>query len=93
MAVETFPAYAAFEKQLRTLCLKEFPCGAGNWVRNNSFAVSADMQQLQCKCFQYKFIDIADDALHRTAERKQWKMYCYVSGIGPFWPNIIVIAL
>ncbi|XP_069135935.1 leucine-rich repeat-containing protein 43-like isoform X3 [Argopecten irradians] len=31
MEVETFPAYAAFQKQLRTLCLKEFPCGAGNW--------------------------------------------------------------
>ncbi|XP_033748335.1 leucine-rich repeat-containing protein 43-like isoform X10 [Pecten maximus] len=31
MEIDTFPAYAAFQKQLRTLCLKEFPCGAGNW--------------------------------------------------------------
>ncbi|XP_021349907.1 leucine-rich repeat-containing protein 43-like isoform X3 [Mizuhopecten yessoensis] len=31
MELETFPASAAFQKQLRTLCLKEFPCGTGNW--------------------------------------------------------------
>ena len=26
-------AFGAFESQLRTLCLKEFPCGIGKWVR------------------------------------------------------------
>ncbi len=27
-------AFSAFESQLKTLCLKEFPCGIGTWVRN-----------------------------------------------------------
>ncbi|XP_053375749.1 leucine-rich repeat-containing protein 43-like isoform X3 [Mercenaria mercenaria] len=33
MAVEqqTHPAFTAFEKQLKTLCLREFPCGPGTW--------------------------------------------------------------
>lgn len=31
-AVSTERAYSAFEKQLRTLCLREFPCGTGSWV-------------------------------------------------------------
>lgn len=33
MTTETqkYPAFSAFEKQLKTLCLKEFPCGAGSW--------------------------------------------------------------
>ena len=26
------PAFNAFETQLRSLCLKEFPCGLGSWV-------------------------------------------------------------
>uniref|UniRef100_A0A8W8K691 Leucine-rich repeat-containing protein 43 n=1 Tax=Magallana gigas TaxID=29159 RepID=A0A8W8K691_MAGGI len=30
-AVSTERAYSAFEKQLRTLCLREFPCGTGSW--------------------------------------------------------------
>ncbi|XP_078335232.1 uncharacterized protein LOC111135443 isoform X1 [Crassostrea virginica] len=30
-AVCTEKAYSAFEKQLRTLCLREFPCGTGSW--------------------------------------------------------------
>ncbi|KAJ8313023.1 LOW QUALITY PROTEIN: hypothetical protein KUTeg_010396 [Tegillarca granosa] len=34
-SVEPFAAYTAFEKQLRTLCLKEFPCGSGNWRESN----------------------------------------------------------
>ena len=25
-------AFAAFELQLKTLCLREFPCGTGSWV-------------------------------------------------------------
>ena len=25
-------AFKAFEEQLNTLCLNEFPCGKGNWV-------------------------------------------------------------
>lgn len=29
--IETNRAFNAFEKQLRTLCLKEFPCGGGSW--------------------------------------------------------------
>jgi hypothetical protein len=31
-SVQSFPASIAFEKQLRTLCLQEFPCGVGTWV-------------------------------------------------------------
>lgn len=31
---ESTAAFNAFEKQLKTLCLKEFPCGIGTWVRN-----------------------------------------------------------
>ncbi|KAL5016013.1 hypothetical protein ScPMuIL_005602 [Solemya velum] len=31
MATDSLPAFSAFEKQLRTLCLHEFPCGAGPW--------------------------------------------------------------
>ncbi|XP_041348975.1 leucine-rich repeat-containing protein 43-like isoform X2 [Gigantopelta aegis] len=30
-AVEQYPAFSAFENQLKTLCLKEFPCGIGSW--------------------------------------------------------------
>lgn len=30
-AIDTNRAFNAFEKQLRTLCLKEFPCGGGTW--------------------------------------------------------------
>ncbi|XP_061166534.1 leucine-rich repeat-containing protein 43-like [Saccostrea echinata] len=30
-AVSTENAFSAFEKQLRTLCLREFPCGTGSW--------------------------------------------------------------
>lgn len=29
--VQTIPAFRAFESQLRTLCLTEFPCGTGSW--------------------------------------------------------------
>lgn len=34
MANELKPvsAFAAFESQLKTLCLQEFPCGVGSWV-------------------------------------------------------------
>jgi len=31
--IQITPAYSAFEQQLKTLCLKEFPCGPGTWVR------------------------------------------------------------
>ncbi|XP_067681829.1 leucine-rich repeat-containing protein 43-like [Haliotis asinina] len=35
MAVtDSCPAFSAFEKQLKTLCLKEFPCGLGSWRRS-----------------------------------------------------------
>ncbi|KAK3083802.1 hypothetical protein FSP39_003399 [Pinctada imbricata] len=30
-SVDTFPASSAFQTQLRTLCLREFPCGIGSW--------------------------------------------------------------
>ncbi|CAH1802398.1 unnamed protein product, partial [Owenia fusiformis] len=30
-AIAATPAFAAFETQLRTLCLTEFPCGGGSW--------------------------------------------------------------
>ena len=29
----TVTAFSAFESQLKTLCLKEFPGGLGSWVR------------------------------------------------------------
>lgn len=29
--VQSVPAFSAFEGQLKTLCLKEFPCGSGGW--------------------------------------------------------------
>jgi len=33
MAADTqVQAYKAFESQLKTLCLREFPCGLGTWV-------------------------------------------------------------
>ncbi|XP_071093014.1 leucine-rich repeat-containing protein 43-like [Haliotis cracherodii] len=35
MAVtDSCPAFSAFEKQLKTLCLREFPCGLGTWRRS-----------------------------------------------------------
>jgi len=33
MEVQT-TAYGAFESQLKTLCLNEFPCGIGTWIEN-----------------------------------------------------------
>lgn len=30
------PAFAAFEQQLKTLCLREFPCGIGSWREGSS---------------------------------------------------------
>jgi hypothetical protein len=32
VCVQTVPAFRAFESQLKELCIKEFPCGLGEWV-------------------------------------------------------------
>ena len=39
------PAFAAFEQQLKTLCLREFPCGLGTWVRLQPLALKFLHQQ------------------------------------------------
>jgi len=36
----TVTAFDAFESQLKTLCLKEFPCGLGSWVRQSRYTSS-----------------------------------------------------
>ena len=36
----TVTAFSAFESQLQTLCLKEFPGGIGSWVRAAVFFVN-----------------------------------------------------
>ena len=40
----TVSATAAFEAQLKALCIQEFPCGFGTWVSNTNI-------------FQYSVID------------------------------------
>ena len=37
---EALPAFEAFQHQLKTLCLKEFPCGTGKWVGNLSVTLT-----------------------------------------------------
>ncbi|XP_056009170.1 leucine-rich repeat-containing protein 43-like isoform X8 [Ostrea edulis] len=45
-AFSTEHAFSAFEKQLRTLCLREFPCGTGSWsetkTKNHQLLKSKD---------------------------------------------------
>ena len=33
MQLNGLTAFDAFEAQLKSLCLKEYPCGIGSWVR------------------------------------------------------------
>jgi len=35
---QTVTAFSAFESQLQTLCLKDFPGGTGSWVRQSIYA-------------------------------------------------------